>query len=254
MLAAVLDYLYYGYFNFWGLGVLFQVLMVVHFIRNRPAFYWLFVIFFFGPIGAVVYFFVEVMPGMSWKLPVIERWERRRRKQWYEKLVRESPSQEALGQLAAIYALEGNHARAIELYTDALERDEGDQDSHYGKALSSIELRQYEAAIDDLQALIDIEPYYKMHQAQIALARCYETVDRQQDAATVYRSILDRNPVSAANYGLGKILADQGETAQARLLMEEVISKQTGLPRYLRRQERPWVARAKKLLRTLPKA
>jgi hypothetical protein len=254
MLAAVLDYLYYGYFNFWGLGVLFQVLMVVHFIRNRPAFYWLFVIFFFGPIGAAVYFFVEVAPGMRWKLPAIERWERRRRKQWYEKLVRESPSQEALGQLAAIYALEGSHARAIKLYGDALDRDEGDLEGRYGRALSSIELRQYQDAIDDLKVIVDEEPHYKMHQAQIALARCYETVDRQQDAATVYRSILDRNPISAANYGLGKILADQGETAQARQLMEEVISKQTGLPRHLRRQERPWVRRAKKLLRRLPSA
>lgn len=254
MLAAVIDYLTSGFFNFWSIGVLFQVLMVVHFIRNRPAFYWLFVIFFFGPIGAVVYFVVEVMPGMRWKLPVIERWERRRRKQWYEKLVRESPSQEALGQLAAIYAAEGSHARAIELYGEALDRDAGDEDSRYGRALSSIKLREYEAAIADLQAIIDVEPYYKMHQAQIALARCYESVDRQQDAAVVYRAILDRNPVSAANYGLGKILASQGETQQARQLMEEVISKQTGLPRYLRRQERPWVARAKKLLRTLPSA
>jgi hypothetical protein len=37
-----------------------------------------------------------------------------------------------------------------------------------------------------------------------------------------------------------------------RQLLEEVVSKQTGLPRYLRRQERPWVAKAKKLLKTLP--
>ena len=81
----------------WSLGAVFQVLMIVHFFRNRPEFYWLFVIFFLGPIGAAVYFVVEVVPGMSWKLPVFEAWERRRRKQWYEKLVKESPSQEALG-------------------------------------------------------------------------------------------------------------------------------------------------------------
>jgi tetratricopeptide (TPR) repeat protein len=191
---------------------------------------------------------------MNWKLPVFERWERRKRKQWYEKLVKESPSQEALGQLAAICAVEGNHTRAVELFGEAIDRDGDDQDSRYGRALSYMELQQLPAAIDDLHAAIAVEPYYKMHQGQIALARCYAAVDRKQDAAKVYRDILARNPVSAANYGLGKILAEQGDTQQARELMEEVLSKQTGLPRYLRRQERPWVARAKKLLRTLPKA
>ena len=250
----MLEYLYYSYFNIWGAGILLQVAMVVHFIRNRPEYYWLLVIFFLGPLGALIYFFMEVMPGMNWKLPVFERWERRKRKLWYEKLVKESPSQEALGQLATICAIEGNHARAVELYGDALDRDEDDHDSRYGRALSLIAREQFPAAVDDLQHIVEVEPYYKLHQAQVALARCFESLGRPGDAAEVYRAVLARNPVSAANYGLGKILADAGDTSQARELMEEVISKQTGLPRYLRRQERPWVARAKKLLRTLPKA
>lgn len=183
---------------------------------------------------------------------MISRWERSRKKQWYEKLVKESPSQEALGQLAAICALEGNHARAIELYADALDRDPGDHESRYGRARSSMALGQYGDAAADLSSIVASEPYFKMHAAQLALAESYEALARPAEAAGVYRSVLGRNPVSAANYGLGKILAEQGETPEARRLLEEVVSKQTGLPRYLRRQERPWVAKAKKLLKTLP--
>jgi hypothetical protein len=241
-----------GGWSVWSLGAIFQVLMIVHFFRNRPEFYWLFVIFFLGPIGAGVYFVVEVMPGMRWKLPVLEAWERSRRKQWYEKLVKESPSQEALGQLASICAREGNHARAAELYADALDRDPGDHESRYGRARSYMASGNYEGAMGDLAAIVASEPHFKMHAAQLALAESYEALGRPSDAAAVYSAVLERNPVSAANFGLGRIMAEEGDTQEARRLLKEVVSKQTGLPRYLRRQERPWVAKAKKLLKTLP--
>ena len=241
-----------GGWSLWSIGNLFQVLMLIHFFRNRPEYYWFFVILFLGPLGATIYFFMEVMPGMQWKLPVIARWERSRRKQWYEKLVKESPSQEALGQLAAICAAEGNHSRAIELYADALERDPGDHESRYGRARSYMALQQNEDAVADLSSIVASEPHFKMHAAQLALAESYKALARPAEAAVVYRSVLERNPVSAANFGLARIMAERGETAEARQLLEEVVSKQTGLPRYLRRQERPWVAKAKKLLKTLP--
>ena len=83
------------------------------------------------------------------------------------------------------------------------------------------------------------------------LEAAYERLDRWDEAADAYRSILERNPVSAANYGLAEIVLQRGDTSEGRRLLEEVVSKQTGLPRYLRRQERPWVAKAKKRLRSL---
>jgi hypothetical protein len=113
-------------------------------------------------------------------------------------------------------------------------------------------LHRYEDAVADLSSIIASEPHFKMHAAQLALAESYEALARPAEAAAVYRAVLERNPVSAANYGLGKIMADEGNTPEARQLLEEVVSKQTGLPRYLRRQERPWVAKARKLLKTLP--
>ena len=38
---------------------------------------------------------------------------------------------------------------------------------------------------------------------------------------------------------------------QAREMMQEIIMKQAGLPRYLRRRERLWVWRARKFLKML---
>jgi hypothetical protein len=242
----VLDFI-----NPWSLGVLLQVLMVVHFIRNRPETYWFFIILFLGPLGAAAYFFIEVLPGFRWKMPAIERWERRRRKAWLHNLVNEAPSQEALGELARICAKEGEHARAIELFGEALRRDPGDLESLYGRGLSAIEMQNYQAAVEDLLALRAADAAFKLHQGNLALAGAYEGLGDEDKAVEVYRQILARTPVSQAYYGLGRLLAKQGQAAEARQALQEILAKQNGLPRYLRRQERPWVWKARVLLKKL---
>ena len=225
--------------------------MIVHFIRNRPEGYWFWVIVFLGPIGAVVYFFVEVLPGFNWKMPVFERWERARRREWLEKLVSESPSQEALCELAWIRAKDGDHDRAIELYGQALRRDPEDIESLYGRGLSAMETEDYASAVTDLTALAKAEPGYKQQEGNLALAEAHEGLDEPDKAAQVYRSILKRAQVSQAYFCLGRLLANQGEIGQAREMMQEIIMKQAGLPRYLRRRERLWFWRARRFLKML---
>ena len=225
--------------------------MVVHFIRHRPEWYWFWVIVFFGPIGAAVYFFVEVLPGLHWKMPAIERWERRRRRQWLERIVSESPTQEALSELAWICGKDGDYRRAVELFTEALDRDPGDLDSLYGRSLSVTETTDYAAAVKDLRALAEVDSTYKLHKGNLALAAAYEGLGDEDRAIEVYRSILDNAPISRAYYGLGQLLAKRGEENEAREMMQAILTKQIGLPRYLRRQERPWVWRARRFLKTL---
>ena len=35
-------------------GLVLQVLAIIHFIRRRPDTYWLFIILFLGPVGALI--------------------------------------------------------------------------------------------------------------------------------------------------------------------------------------------------------
>jgi len=53
-----------GFFTslFYPWGIILQVVAIVHFIRRRPDGYWLWVVLFLGPLGALVYIFVEVLP------------------------------------------------------------------------------------------------------------------------------------------------------------------------------------------------
>ena len=237
--------------SLWHLGVVFQVLMVVHFFRTRPEYYWFFVILFLGPLGALAYFAVEVIPGLRANLPVIDRFKRKRRQQWLEAMVAETPTQEACSDLAKIYAAEGRHQEAIALFTRALALDPADPDCLHGRGSSFAATAALEKAARDFEAVIAIDPSHAFHGAHVELAETYAALGRKDDAAQAYEAILGRTTVSRAYYGYGKLLAERGEKDRARQMMREILAKQAALPRYLRRQERPWLRRAKAFLKEL---
>src|SRR5437588_1056801 len=53
---GMFSYLFYPW------GFLLVALALVHFIRRRPDTYWLYIILFLGPLGAIVYLVVEAVP------------------------------------------------------------------------------------------------------------------------------------------------------------------------------------------------
>ena len=46
-------------------GLVLQALAIIHFIRRRPDTYWLFIILFLGPVGALIYLCVEALPDVG---------------------------------------------------------------------------------------------------------------------------------------------------------------------------------------------
>lgn len=241
-------------FSSYGASVVLQVLTLVHYFRNRPEWYWFFLIVFFPPIGPIAYLFIEVLPGWNWRLPVISALERKKRRQWLERMIVEAPTQETMSRLAAMVAKEGGHQRAVQIYTDALDLEPDELEARFGRGASLGALGRPKEAVEDLKQVVDLDPSFKFYEAALELARAYEQLDEDEKAAQAYQAILDRTTVSGAYYGLGALQAKHGNKAEAKRLMEEILSKQAGLPRYLRRQERPWVRKAKAVLKTLKTA
>jgi len=232
-----------------GLGFIFQALMLVHFFRRRPEGYWFYVILFLGPLGALIYFVVEVIPDLRVKPPVIQAFERSRRRQWLEQMAGDSPSIENLEELGEIYAAEGDHQRAIEFFSRVLKRDPEAREALYGRAKSRIEIGEISAAAHDLEPVVRAEPSYKFYEAYLTLAECYERLGRDDAAMKVYQEILGHTTVSRAYYNYGLLLARHGDLAAAREMMQQILAKQPALPRYLRRQERPWFHKAEAFLK-----
>src|SRR5215203_4541238 len=105
---------------FFPWGVILQILAVVHFIRRRPDTIWLWIIIFLGPVGALVYIFMEVVPDLGLLRHAFDALGRRSRISQLEAVVLENPSVGNYEELADLYLDDGNFARARECYDKAI--------------------------------------------------------------------------------------------------------------------------------------
>ena len=85
-------------------GLILQALALVHFMRRRPDTYWLWIIIFFGPMGALIYIFLEVIPDYGLLRTSFQGFPRRKRIRFLEATVlpvvrvrREAPPQPPRG-------------------------------------------------------------------------------------------------------------------------------------------------------------
>src|SRR5260370_41521828 len=91
--------LFFFAFSWWA--ILLRVVAIVHFIRRRPNFYWLWIILMHW-MGALVYIAVEVVPDAGLLRQSFQVFPRRRRIRELEAIVLDNPSagnQEAIAQL-----------------------------------------------------------------------------------------------------------------------------------------------------------
>jgi hypothetical protein len=73
-------------------GLLLQGFAIVHFIRRRPDTYWIFIILFLGPLGALIYIFAEALPDVGLLRQSFKVFPRRKRISELETAVRDNPS------------------------------------------------------------------------------------------------------------------------------------------------------------------
>ena len=67
----------------------------------------------------------------------------------------------------------------------------------------------------------------------------------------IWEQVVSQHSYARARTQLAELLAAKGHAARARQLAEEVIAEDKHTPKYQRRQEKPWVSRAKKLMKVL---
>src|ERR687892_1790752 len=110
-----------GFFSFlFPWGAILQVAAIVHFIRRRPDTVWLWVIIFLGPLGALVYIGLEVVPDLGLLRQSFDAFGRRKRIRQLEAVVLENPSVGNYEELADLLLDEGQFARARECYDKAI--------------------------------------------------------------------------------------------------------------------------------------
>ena len=243
----------------WGLysflfpwNFVLQGIAIVHFIRRRPDTYWLYIILIGGSLGALAYIAVEVLPDMGLLRESVKVFPRRRRIHELEAIVIDNPSAGNYEELADLYLDEKKYARARDCYNKSISTRTDSPDPFYRRGIAELELKDFTAAVPDLERVVAKDATYDFHRAAGLLAHAYAKTGQPEKADTLFRQALQISTLSETYLNYADFLASQGRNAEAREWTNKVLAKKPTLPRYLKRRERPWFRRAKGLLRQLP--
>jgi len=237
---------------FYPWGFLLQGLALLHFIRRRPDTYWLFIIIFLGPLGALVYIAIEVIPDLGLLRQSFEVFPRRKRIRVLEALVLDNPSAGNYEELGDLHSDDMNFAQARECYTKAISRRTDLPDTFYRRGIAEIELGDFAAATQDLERVTSKDPKYGSYRAAGLLAHAYANTGQVDKADALFQHVTSMSTASESYYNYATFLASQGRAAEAREWAQKILAKKPTMPNYLQRRERPWFRKAKALLKRLP--
>ena len=234
-------------------GVILQAMALVHFIRRRPDNVWLWIIVFFGPLGALVYIAMEVVPDLGLLRQSLDSFGRRKRIKQLEAVVLENPAAGNYEELADLLLDEGKFARARECYDKAI-TSRGDPDPIYRRGIAELQLGDFAAAVADLEYVISRDPKYDFNRAIALLAHAYANSGQAEHADALFLQATAVSTLSETYLNYATFLASQNRIAEAREWAQRLLARKPTIPRYLQRRERPWFRKASALLKRLPTA
>jgi hypothetical protein len=237
---------------FFPWGILLQALAIIHFIRRRPDGWWIWIILFLGPLGALVYIFAEVIPDFGILGQSMKGFSRRKRIRELETLVQVNSAVGNFEELGDLLMDEGRLTPARAAFDRAISGGSATLDPFYRRGACAVLLGDGAAAIPDLERVVAKEPDYDFHRAAGLLAQAYALAGQKEKAEGQFRRATAASTLSETYLNFSDFLAAQGNNAEAREYARRVFEKKTGMPGYLKRRERPWFRRAQKTLRRLP--
>ena len=233
-------------------GLLLQGLAIVHFIRRRPDMYWIFIILFLGPLGALVYVFIEVLPDIGLLRRSFKVFPRRKRISVLETMVRDNPSAGNYEELGDLYMDDGRLQLARAAFDKAIATRADTLDPFYRRGVCALQLGDAAAALPDLERVVGKDADYDFHRAAGLLAHAYAQTGQKDKAEALFRQTTIRSTLSETYLNFASMLASEGRKAEAREWAQKVLDKRPTMPDYLRRRERPWFRSAREMLKRLP--
>jgi hypothetical protein len=236
-----------GLFYPWGMFL--QAMALVHFVRRRPDTFWLWIILIGGGLGALVYIAAEVIPDAGLLRGPLAAFPRRRRIRHLEAAILDNPAIGNREELADLYLEEGKFERARELYNSIISPRTEAVDPFYRRGIAAMGMGDFAAALVDLERVVSKEPKYDLHRAVGLLAHAHARAGQPDRAEALFRQATGISTLSETYYNYASFLATQGRTSDAREWAQRILDKKRTMPRYLQRIERPWVRKAKALLK-----
>ena len=232
-------------------GFLLQILAILHFLRRRPESYWFFIIFFGGFLGASVYIIVEMLPDLGLLRDTMQGFGRRSRIQKVETDILDNPSAANYEELGELYKDQGQYAKSREAFSNAIAARSDSVYTFYSRALCSLAMNDFAAAIPDLERVVAADRKFDYHRAAGLLADAYARTGDLQRAEPLFAEVTQISTTPETLYNYARFLKTANRREEAREWAEKILAKKRTLPRYMQRRERPWFRKGKALLKEL---
>src|ERR1043166_9179090 len=215
-----------------------QLLAVRHYYGRRP--------------GCAYLHCGEVLPDLGLLRQSFQVFSHRKRIRQLEMMVLDNPSAGNYEELADLYLEQKKFARAKECYDHAISSRTDSPDPFYRRALCELELKNYPAAVADLERVVGKDRNYDYQRAAGLLAYAWACNNQEAQAANMFEQVTQTSTLSETQFNYAQFLAAQGKAGEAKQWAQRVLGKKATMPRYLKRRERPWFRRASALLKRLP--
>lgn len=240
--------------RFFSYGFILQVVAIVHFIRRRPDTYWIWIILFFGAIGATVYIIMEMAPDLGLARQSMRGFSRRKRVKMLEVIILDNPSAGNYEELGDLLLEEKRYARARECFDRALSSRTDSLDPFYRRGIAAFELGDYAAALSDFEHVVKVDPKYDFSRARVFYARSLAKTGRTDEASATFEKLIDTSTSTETLCAAAEFFAEQRRETDAKILVDRILARRATMPAYQKRRERAWLRRAASLARRLKTA
>ncbi len=223
----------------------FHIWMMIDAAR-RGEWVW-FVFMFIFPINSAVYYFSVYQyaaGGFTFEIPGAAD---RKRIAELEADIYNLDKAHHYQLLGDIYLKQGKHTKAEECYRSALERDKDELDAiaHLGICLAK--QKKPAEALPYLKRAVEMNPKHDYGDTIMTLGEVLNELD-EKAAMPVWKQALGYYSLPRARVQYAELLLKHGDKEEAKRMAKSVVADAPFTPKFQKWKDKPFVARAKKLL------
>jgi len=234
----------------------FWFLMIWDCIKRGNAYFWLTILIFLGPMGAVIYYLMNRPPielPMLSGLPGLSAIQAKaqndgRIKEIKAKIAR-APDARLYADLGRAFFDEKNMAEARAALEKSLEMEPENSGVRLlmGKVLLAEE--NVKDAIPYLETVLESHDKDRFSEAARLLAENHELLGQDDLAMEYYEKLIRCYPFSKARYAYGLLLEKQNRPEEAKAQMEAIVRESGDLPSFTLKTEKEWIRKAEAFLK-----